>query len=194
MEATEAMVLTVIVLVYASECTMEETVAAEVLVVQLTYERTVHQTYPSQLQQQSLLLLEAPVKQVRHTALVPLVLQVTLAQLEVPTQAHGLVGQQTIQLVAEEIHHLQRPHVLEMVPLQQVQFKQIFLNQTMYQQVQLRQACFLSTVLISLSTQRMTLIISRFKWLQASPTSSMLHSLMQLKTSMLGGIPSMDHS
>ena len=67
MEATEAMVLTAIVLVYASECTMEETVAEEVPVVQLTYEQTAHRTYPSRLQQQSLLLLEAPVKQVRHT-------------------------------------------------------------------------------------------------------------------------------
>tara|TARA_B100001175_G_scaffold176261_1_gene149768 strand:- start:73 stop:390 length:318 start_codon:yes stop_codon:yes gene_type:complete len=105
------MVLTAIVLVYASECTMEETVAVEVPVVQLTYERTAHQTYPSQLQQQSLLLLEVLVKRARHMELVPLGLQVTLVQLEVPTQAHGLVGLQTIQAVEAEIHHPQPPPV-----------------------------------------------------------------------------------
>jgi hypothetical protein len=163
MEATEAMVLTAIVLVYASECTMEETVAAEVPVVQLTYERTAHQTYPSQLQQQSLLLLEVLVKRVRHTVLVPLVLQATLAQLEVLTQVHGLVGQQTIQLVAEEIHHLQRPHVLEMVPLQQVQFKQISSNQTTSRPVQHRQVCSHFIVQTFLYTQPMMSIILKFK-------------------------------
>ena len=157
------MVRTAIVLAYASECTMEETVAAEVPVVQLTYERTAHQTYPSQLQQQSLLLLEALVRQVRHTALVPLVLQVTLAQLEVPTQVHGLVGQQTIQLVAEEIHHLQRPHVLEMEPPQQVQFKQISLNQTMYRPVQHRRVCSRFIVQTFPYIRRMMSIILRFK-------------------------------
>tara|TARA_B100000902_G_scaffold141986_1_gene139669 strand:+ start:126 stop:617 length:492 start_codon:yes stop_codon:yes gene_type:complete len=163
MEATEAMVLTAIVLVYASECTMEETVAAEVPVVQLTYERTAHQTYPSQLQQQYLLLLEVLVKRVRHTVLVPLVLQATLAQLEVPTQVHGLVGHQTIQLVEEEIHHLQRPHVLEMEPLQQVQFKQISLNQTMYKQVQHRRVCSHFIVQTFLYIHQMMSIISKFK-------------------------------
>ena len=105
------MVLTAIVLVYASECTMAETVAVEVPVVQLTYRPTAHQISPSQLQQRSLLLQEVPVKQVHHTGLVPLGPQVTLVQLEVPTQVHGLVGRLIIQQAEEEIHHHQPPPV-----------------------------------------------------------------------------------
>jgi hypothetical protein len=120
MEETEATVLTETALAFASACMMVETVAAVAQAVQSIYERTVLQTSPSQLLQQSLLSQEALVKRVRHTGLEPLGPQVTLVQPEVPTQVHGQVGPQITQLVEAEIHHHQPPLVSEMVHLLRV--------------------------------------------------------------------------
>ena len=163
MEETVAMVLMETVSVHASVCMMVETAVAVAPAVQSTCLRTVQRTYPFQLLQRSLLSREALVLQAPLTELVQLDLLEMEVLLEVRTPEHGLVGHQIILQEEEEIHHLQRLHVLEMVHLQQVQFKLISSNQTMYKQVQHRQACSHSTVLTSLFTQRLMSIISRFK-------------------------------
>jgi hypothetical protein len=120
MVETEATVLTETVLAFASACMMVETVAAVAQAVQSIYERTVLQTSPSQLLQQSLLSQEAQALQAHLGELEWEAQQETLEVQEVPTQVHGQVGRQITQLVEAEIHHHQPPLVSEMVHLLRV--------------------------------------------------------------------------